>query len=79
MPRMPRRSARGSPLLLPVSLLTLPPRPAVSQKLQEEGFVEKTLRKYEGKLFLLWRQLEKAYKVKWSPPATILEQLDDDF
>jgi hypothetical protein len=40
--------------------------------------VERTLRKYEGKLFVLWRQLEKAYKVKWSPPATILEQLDDE-
>jgi hypothetical protein len=46
------------------------------QKLESDSeLVEKTLRKYGKDMFLLWRKLEKTYKIKWKPPATIL---DDD-
>jgi hypothetical protein len=46
------------------------------QKLEGDSeLVEKTLRKYGKDMFLLWRKLEKTYKIKWKPPATIL---DDD-
>jgi hypothetical protein len=31
------------------------------------------MKKYEGRMFLLWRGLEKTYKVKWAPPFSIVE------
>ena len=48
------------------------------QKLSEINFIENTLQKHEGNMFLLWRQLMKTYKVKWDPPASILDTVNDD-
>jgi hypothetical protein len=43
------------------------------EKLNEADVVSRTIKKYEGKLFLLWRKLEKTYKVKWRAPDSIKE------
>lgn len=47
------------------------------QKLQDPNMVENTLARYKGKLFVLWRKLEKAYEVKFPPPQRILDNSFD--
>jgi hypothetical protein len=44
-------------------------------KLSDTLFLSKTLTKYEGKMFLLWRTLERSYNVKWAPPRGVLEEM----
>eukprot|EP01038_Epipyxis_sp_PR26KG_P009324 gene9324-12562_t len=43
------------------------------EKLSDPTYVARTIKKYKGKMFLLWRALEKTYKVKWTPPASIVD------
>lgn len=33
----------------------------------------RTIAKYKGRMFLLWRALERTYKVKWQPPHSVLD------
>jgi hypothetical protein len=35
--------------------------------------VARTAAKYKGRMFLLWRNLERAYKVKWPAPPGVLD------
>lgn len=44
-----------------------------SQKLKDPQYVDRTLRKYKDKMFLLWRGLEKTYKVRVAPPFSIVD------
>jgi len=43
------------------------------QKLADPDYVARTVAKYKGRMFLLWRGLERTYKVKWQPPHSILD------
>jgi len=44
------------------------------QKLQgDPTYVARTVEKYKGRMFLLWRSLERSYQVKWPPPHSILD------
>lgn len=45
------------------------------EKLQDPEYIMKTLKKYEGKMFLLYRSLERTYQVKWHPPTSIVDDL----
>ncbi len=45
----------------------------VQQKLKDPQYVGRTLAKYKGRMFLLWRALERAYKVKWQAPHSVLD------
>jgi hypothetical protein len=40
--------------------------------------VARTIAKYKGRMFLLWRNLERTYRVKWAPPSSIVEALGAD-
>lgn len=33
----------------------------------------RTIAKYKGRMFLLWRALERTYKVKWPAPHSVLD------
>mmetsp|Transcript_23753 Transcript_23753/g.34830 ORF Transcript_23753/g.34830 Transcript_23753/m.34830 type:complete len:141 (+) Transcript_23753:1850-2272(+) len=48
------------------------------QKLEDPQMIERTLTKYKENMFVLWRQLERAYGIKWKPPTTIIDN-DDGF
>lgn len=55
-----------------------------AQKLKDPQYVARTISKYEGRMFQLWRGLERTYKVKWQPPQSILDSsssslLSDEF
>jgi hypothetical protein len=41
--------------------------------LKDPAFVPRTLAKYKGRMFLLWRGLERTYKIKWHPPHSIVD------
>ena len=48
--------------------------PPLPQKLEESPqLVADTLSRYRGKLFVLWRKLEKSYDVKFAPPQRIVD------
>eukprot|EP01032_Pedospumella_encystans_P018831 gene18831-21426_t len=54
------------------------------EKLKDPQYVARTISKYEGRMFQLWRGLERTYKVKWQPPQSILDSsssslLSDEF
>jgi len=43
------------------------------EKLKDPAYVARTVHKYRGKMFLLWRGLERTYDVKWPAPHSILD------
>jgi hypothetical protein len=43
------------------------------EKLSDPAYVARTVHKYRGKMFLLWRGLERTYEVKWPAPHSILD------
>jgi len=47
------------------------------EKLKDPKFVTKLADKYADNMFVLWRQLEKSYKVKWKPPTSIIDGKDE--
>lgn len=42
-------------------------------KLLDPNYVERTVVKYKGRMFLLWRGLKRTYNVDWPAPISILE------
>jgi len=43
------------------------------EKLKDPAYVARTVKKYKGKMFLLWRALERTYEVKWPAPHSVLD------
>lgn len=52
--------------------------PNLFQKLVDPTYVERTVRKYEGRMFLLWRGLKRTYGVDFPAPSSILEGVGSD-
>ena len=51
---------------------------SISQKLTDPDYVERTVRKYKGRMFLLWRGLKRTYNVDFPAPSSILEGVGSD-
>ena len=43
------------------------------EKLKDPEYVSRTIKKYKGKMFLLWRGLERTYSTKYPAPPSVLE------
>ena len=44
-------------------------------KLKDMVSIERTIDKYNDKMFVLWRTLERTYNIKWPAPEDILDDL----
>jgi hypothetical protein len=44
-------------------------------KMNDAEYIRRTIAKYDGKMFLLWRKLEKTYNTKYRPPESIKQDL----
>eukprot|EP01041_Mallomonas_annulata_P000885 gene885-1717_t len=47
------------------------------EKLSDPKFATRLADKYADNMFVLWRSLEKTYKVKWTPPSSILQSKEE--
>ena len=47
------------------------------EKLKDIDYVSRTIKKYKGKMFLLWRGLERTYSTKYPAPPSVLENGGD--